>query len=114
MSRYQAAATSSSGDGLKSTRRDVALTSEEVEREGTAATSDVVLELADELIARRRDDHPHRLAAGRFVAWSRSDMPNAVEASDCPSGTELIPGPDDLGQVGGLVETWSLMTASRK
>ena len=58
---------------------------------GTAVTSDVVFSML--MTSLPVGGMITRIACGNTVRRMviRHDMPSAVEASDCPSGTELIP-----------------------
>jgi len=91
ISRYQAAATSSSGIGWKITACDVTLAPEQVKRERHRDGQRCVLSWP-------MNSFPvggmiTRIACGNTVRRmvSNQDMPSAVDASDWPSGTELMP-----------------------
>src|ERR1700759_1034378 len=90
--RYQADATSSSGTGSKvraAISRGAMLYRSNAY--GTAVTRDVVFSML--MTSFPVGGMSTRMACGSTVRRmvSPHDMPRAVDASDCPSGTELIP-----------------------
>ena len=91
ISRYQAAATSSSGIGWKMTAAMSRCRPNRSSVNGTATASDVVLSWPMNSLP--VGGMITRIACGSTVLRivSNHDIPSAVEASVCPSGTELMP-----------------------